>query len=62
MPYTCYTFLYDFCFMSLLLFVAHLSRCNIKFFQNHYVPTSILAGVLFYIICYYMYKNKTEEV
>lgn len=46
MPYTCYTFLYDFCFMSLLLFVAHLLRCNIKFFQNHYVPTSILAGVM----------------
>lgn len=32
--------------MSLLLFVAHLLRCNIKFFQNHYVPTSILAGVM----------------
>ena len=38
--------LYDFCIMSGLLFVAKLIRIKVKLFQNLYIPSALLAGVI----------------
>lgn len=44
MEITATTMLYDFCYMGILLFIAQLLRSNIKFFQNFYIPASLIAG------------------
>lgn len=44
--YTCYTLLLDFCFMSGALFIAKLLRSKIKWLQNHYIPASVIAGLI----------------
>ncbi len=44
--YTCYSFLLDFCFMSGALFIAKLLRSKIKWLQNHYIPSSVIAGFI----------------
>lgn len=36
----------DFCIMSVLLVVSNIIRMKVKFFQNHFVPTALIAGVL----------------
>ena len=46
MDYTPYSFLIDFCFMSLLLFFAQFLRSKIRFLQAFYIPSSLLAGIL----------------
>lgn len=46
MDYTPYSFLIDFCFMSLLLFIAQFLRSKIRFLQAFYIPSSVLAGIL----------------
>lgn len=45
MDYTPYSFLIDFCFMSLLLFIAQFLRAKIKFLQDFYIPSSVIAGI-----------------
>lgn len=40
------TVLYDFCIMSVILFVAKILRSKIKFLQNLYIPSSLLAGFI----------------
>lgn len=44
--YTCCTLLLDFCFMSGALFIAKLLRSKIKWLQNHYIPASVIAGLI----------------
>lgn len=46
MEFTAYSFIYDICLMSLLLFIAQLLRSNIRFFQYIYMPSSLIAGLL----------------
>ena len=46
MTYDGYSFLIDFAFMSLLLVIAQLMRSRIKFLQNFYIPSSVVAGLL----------------
>lgn len=46
MDYTPYSFLIDFAFMSMLLIIAQVLRAKIKFFQNFYIPSSVLAGII----------------
>ena len=46
MEFTSYSMLMDFCVMSGLLFVAQIMRSKIKFFQNFYIPASLIAGFL----------------
>ena len=46
MNYNSYSFLLDFAFMSLLLVIAQLLRSKIKFLQNFYIPSSVIAGIL----------------
>ena len=46
MEYTPYSFLIDFAFASLFIFIAQLMRGKIKFLQNAYVPSSVIAGFL----------------
>jgi len=41
-----YTLLIDFALMSVLLFIAQLIRANVRWVQNIYLPTSIIAGFL----------------
>ncbi|MFO7802150.1 MAG: sodium/glutamate symporter [Desulfovermiculus sp.] len=38
--------LMDFCFMALLLFVGKIMRTKISFFQNYFIPASVIAGFL----------------
>lgn len=44
--YTCYSLVVDFCIMSGLLIVAKLLRSKIRWFQNHYIPSSLIAGFI----------------
>lgn len=37
---------YDFCFMSALLFVAKIIRSKVKLVQNLYIPSALIAGFL----------------
>lgn len=46
MEYTHMSFLYDFCWMSLLLIIAQFMRAKIKFLQNFFIPSSLLAGIM----------------
>ena len=46
MEYTHMSFLTDFMFMSLLLVVAQFLRAKIKFLQNFFLPSSLLAGLM----------------
>lgn len=46
MNYDAYSLLVDFGFMSLLLVIAQFLRSKIKFFQNFYIPASVLAGIM----------------
>lgn len=46
MDYNAYSFVMDFAFMSLLLVAAQFLRTKVKFFQNFYIPSSVLAGLL----------------
>lgn len=46
MDYNAYSFVMDFAFMSLLLFIAQFLRVKIRFFQNFYIPSSVIAGLL----------------
>ncbi len=50
MDYTAYTLLTDFCIMSLCLFAAQIMRSKLKFFQNFYVPASLIAGFIGLIV------------
>lgn len=44
--YTSYSLLVDVCIMSFLLFISKLIRSKVKWFQNHYIPPSLIAGAL----------------
>jgi len=46
MNYDAYSFIIDFAFMSLLLVIAQILRSKVKFLQNFYIPSSVLAGIL----------------
>lgn len=46
MEYTQLSFLMDFAYMSLLLFVAQVLRAKVKFLQTLYIPSSLLAGIM----------------
>lgn len=46
MEFTAYSMLLDFCIMSGLLFIAQMMRSKIKFLQNYYIPSSLVAGFL----------------
>lgn len=46
MEYTQLSFLMDFAYMSLLLFVAQFLRAKVKLLQNLYIPSALLAGVM----------------
>ena len=46
MEYTVYTLLVDICFMGGLMFIAQLLRSKVKWFQNHYIPASLIAGTI----------------
>ena len=46
MEYTHMSFLYDFCWMSLLLIIAQFMRAKIKFLQSFFIPSSLLAGIM----------------
>ncbi len=46
MDFTPYSMLMDFCIMSGLLFVAQILRGKIRFFQNTYIPSAVIAGFL----------------
>lgn len=41
-----YDVLIDFCFMSGLLIVAQFLRSKLKFLQNYYIPSSLIAGTI----------------
>ncbi|GAA0181776.1 sodium/glutamate symporter [Clostridium sediminicola] len=41
-----YSMLIDFCIMSVFLFIAQMLRSKVKFFQNYYIPASLIAGFL----------------
>lgn len=43
---SCYDLAVDFAFMSGLLFISQILRSKIKFFQNFYIPASLIAGFL----------------
>ena len=46
MNFTASTMLMDFCIMSGFLFIAQMLRSKVKFFQNFYIPSSLVAGFL----------------
>lgn len=46
MNFTATTLFYDFAIMSALLFVANILRTKLKFLQNWYIPSSLIAGLL----------------
>ncbi len=46
MEYTVYSLLEDLCWMSGMLFMAKVLRSKIKWFQNHYIPSSVIAGLM----------------
>ncbi len=46
MDYTAYTLLTDFAIISVCLFIAQIMRSKIKFFQNFFVPSSLIAGFI----------------
>ncbi|WP_051532670.1 sodium/glutamate symporter [Fusobacterium perfoetens] len=46
MQFTAWSMLLDFCIMSGLLFIAQMMRSKIKFLQNYYIPSSLVAGFL----------------
>ncbi len=46
MNYNAYSLMVDFAFMSLLLIVAQFLRSKVKFFQNFYIPASVIAGIM----------------
>ncbi|MFK4784940.1 sodium/glutamate symporter [Fusobacterium sp. MFO224] len=46
MNFTPYSMLLDFSIMSGLLFIAQIMRSKIKFLQNYYIPSSLVAGFL----------------
>ena len=46
MEYTIYSLFTDLCIMSALLLLAKFLRSKIKWFQNHYIPSSLIAGFL----------------
>lgn len=45
MEYTHMSFLMDFAYMSILLIIAQFMRARIKFLQNFFIPSSLLAGL-----------------
>lgn len=46
MEFTPLSLLYDFCIMSLLLFIGKVMRSKVRFFQNMYIPSALIAGIL----------------
>lgn len=46
MTFDPYSMLIDFCIMSGFLFMAQMMRSKIRFFQNFYIPSSLIAGFL----------------
>lgn len=46
MNYDAYSFVIDFAFMSMLLVIAQMLRAKLKFLQNFYIPSSVIAGLL----------------
>lgn len=44
--FTSYDLLVDFCLMSFLLFLAKILRSKVRWFQNHYIPSSLIAGAI----------------
>lgn len=46
MEFTPVALLYDVCLMSLLIFVSKIIRTKVKFLQNLYIPTALIAGFL----------------
>jgi len=44
MEYSVYILLKDICFMGGLMYVAQILRSKVKWFQNHYIPASLIAG------------------
>ena len=46
MGFTAEALFLDFCLISVLLFLAKLIRLKVPFFQNHFIPTALIAGLL----------------
>lgn len=46
MGFTLDKFIMDFAIMSGLMFISMILRVKIKFFQNYYIPVSLIAGLL----------------
>ncbi|MCI2161874.1 MAG: hypothetical protein LKK39_08175 [Oscillospiraceae bacterium] len=46
MEFSATTLFYDFAIMSALLFIANILRTKLKFLQNWYIPSSLVAGIL----------------
>lgn len=46
MEFTPYSMLIDFCLMSGFLFIAQILRSKLRFLQNFYIPSSLLAGFM----------------
>ena len=46
MEYTYMSFVMDFAYMSVLLIIAQFMRAKIKFLQNFFIPSSLLAGLM----------------
>lgn len=46
MTFDPYAMLIDFCIMSVFLFAAQMMRSKIRFLQNFYIPSSLIAGFL----------------
>lgn len=46
MEFSLYGLAADFCIMSALMFAAQLLRKRVKWLQNHYIPSPLVAGVI----------------
>ena len=46
MEFTPLNLLYDVCIMSVLMFLAKIIRVKVKIFQNLYLPTALIAGII----------------
>ena len=46
MNYSPYDFVTDIAIMSIILILSQVMRCSIKWLQDHYVPSSIIAGII----------------
>ena len=44
MNFSALNLLYDFAWMSVLMFIAKIIRCKVKFVQKLYIPSALIAG------------------